>query len=228
MDTKEAIDGVGAILTGFLKSGPSSPAHLEEIKSKVFEIALPLVTSPEGYDWCIENYRQQSKLYFDERLSQFHDLLINFLKQVPNGGTKDKLAKSMIAEIKRELRSLTKWPRLFYTLKASSLVVKREQNGDIAGMWRSHWRRAGYDYRPEHKERDGKVYAIRGSWAMQQGLINKGAGYTDEMTAPGEELGCSCYMVYFTSPSELPESMLTAKGREWIKAKDDARRAKNS
>ena len=90
------------------------------------------------------------------------------------------------------------------------------QSGAIAMKWRSHWRQAGYDYREDHKERDGKVYAIRGSWAMQQGLINKGEGYTDEMSTPGEEVFCRCFAVYYTSPSELPPEMVTEKGRKWI------------
>jgi len=93
------------------------------------------------------------------------------------------------------------------------------QSGAIAMKWRSHWRQAGYDYREDHKERDGKVYAIRGSWAMQQGLINKGEGYTDEMSTPGEEVFCRCFAVYYTSPSELPPEMVTEKGRKWLEQK---------
>ncbi|OYY59045.1 MAG: hypothetical protein B7Y55_01155 [Polynucleobacter sp. 35-46-207] len=86
-------------------------------------------------------------------------------------------------------------------------------NGAIAMQWQSHWRQPGYDYREDHKERDGKVYAIRGAWAISDGLINKGAGYTDEITAPAQEISCKCNGIYLYSLNELPDEMLTAKGR---------------
>jgi hypothetical protein len=89
-------------------------------------------------------------------------------------------------------------------------------NGAIAGKWNSHWRRPGYDARKDHKERDEKVYAIRGSWAMEQGLINKGAGYLDDMTAAGQEPNCTCYVTYIMSPRKLPSEMLTDKGRAFV------------
>jgi hypothetical protein len=61
--------------------------------------------------------------------------------------------------------------------------------------------------------RNDKIYAIRDNWAIEKGLMNKGAGYTDEMTAPGEEVYCRCNYVYIYGLSKLPEEMLTAKGR---------------
>ena len=94
-------------------------------------------------------------------------------------------------------------------------IVARD-GGAIAAEWHSHWRQPGYNYRPDHKERDGKIYAIRDSWAHREGLITKGAGFTDEMTAPAQEPFCRCFMRYITSPRRLPEDMLTRKGREWI------------
>ena len=89
--------------------------------------------------------------------------------------------------------------------------------GAIAGVWHSHGEHdASYDARPEHLARAGKVYAIRDCWAMQQGLMHKGAGHTDEITAPGQEVFCRCFYTYITSPRRLPPEMLTAKGRAWI------------
>lgn len=101
-------------------------------------------------------------------------------------------------------------------------------NGAIAAEWNSHWRQAGYNYRKDHKERDGKFYAVRGSWAIDQGLINKGAGYLDEITQPAQEPFCRCFARYVMSPRRLPDSMLTAKGRAWISnsgGKENARAA---
>ena len=90
------------------------------------------------------------------------------------------------------------------------------QSGAIAAEWISSWRRMNYDYRKDHKDRDEKVYAIRGNWAIEKGLMNKGDGYTDEMTMPGEEVSCQCRYKYINSLSQLPESMLTKKGKEHI------------
>ncbi len=90
------------------------------------------------------------------------------------------------------------------------------EGGAIAGKWRSHWKQAGYDYRPDHKERDEKYYAIRGNWALEKGLMNKGEGYTDDITQPGQEIFCRCAYVYIYSLQKLPEDMLTKKGKELL------------
>jgi len=89
-------------------------------------------------------------------------------------------------------------------------------SGAIAGIWHSHWRQAGYAARPDHKARDERVYAVRDSWAIRDGLMNKGAGYLDDMTAAGEEPFCRCFVEYITSPRRLPDTMLTRKGQEWL------------
>jgi len=289
MDTKEAIHGVGTILIDFLKSGPSSPGHIEEIKSQISKIALSLVTSPEEatenykeackdfldkviavkgmpirviggvnqseiasygehatenfdsllpkinsrYNWCIENYKRQSKIYLNEQLAQFHDLLLEFLKQVPIGGTKDKLTKSKIAEIKSELRCLTKWTQLFYTYKAISLSAEIKhvfalEGNVIAARWcySQSDEQGEYQKTYNHKEQAGRMYAVRGNWAIENGLMKVGPnGYIDEISLPNQEIGCMCNFVYLHSPRELTEDMLTAKGKAWINAKDDTRRA---
>jgi hypothetical protein len=62
--------------------------------------------------------------------------------------------------------------------------------GAIAGIWHSNWRQPNYKYRRDHRERDEKIYAVRGNWAMERGLMNKGAGYTDDITKPAEEPFC--------------------------------------
>ena len=92
--------------------------------------------------------------------------------------------------------------------------------GAIAAKWKSHYRQPGYDYREDHKERDGNYYAIRGSWAMEKGLMNKGEGYTDDMTMPGEEIFCRCGYTYIYSLRKIPEEMLTSKGKAHIHARD--------
>ena len=86
--------------------------------------------------------------------------------------------------------------------------------GAIAGRWHSRWRVPGYQYRPDHRERDEHIYTIRGNWAIEKGLMKVGeSGYTDQITQPAEEVYCSCRYEYIYSLRDLPESMITAKGR---------------
>lgn len=114
---------------------------------------------------------------------------------IPEGGSRVVDKREVKADITKALRRVTFEERRVaidqgHKLMASIDAVIAADTKAIAGMWRSHWRQAGYDYRPDHKERDQKVYAMRGSWAMEKGLLHKGAGYLDEMTGAGEEVFC--------------------------------------
>ena len=92
-------------------------------------------------------------------------------------------------------------------------------NNAIAAEWHSHWRQAGYDYREDHKERDKLVYLIRGTWAQKNGYVKAGpAGYLDEITQPGEEVFCRCYVTYLYNLRSIPEDMLTQKGRKFLES----------
>ncbi len=105
-----------------------------------------------------------------------------------------------------------------HKLMSNINAVLAEDAGAIAMLWRSHWRQPGYNYRPDHKERDKKVYAMRGNWAAGKGLVNKGDGYLDELTAPAEEPFCRCFGIYLYNLRDLPADMLTAKGRKMLEA----------
>ncbi len=86
--------------------------------------------------------------------------------------------------------------------------------GAIVGIWHSRWREAGYDYREDHKERDGHVFVVPGNWALERGFMRlAGAQYTDEVTAPGQEINCRCRYEYRYNLRDLPVKMLSAKGR---------------
>ena len=71
------------------------------------------------------------------------------------------------------------------------------QTKAIAARWR-HTHMANYDGRKEHIERDGKIYALRGNWAIEQGLMNKCDGYSDEIDQPSEFVYC------FPPDSKIP------------------------
>jgi hypothetical protein len=104
-----------------------------------------------------------------------------------------------------------------HKLVASLSKIIADDGGALAMRWSSMWRTRGYDYREPHKERDGLVYAIRGNWALQQGLMKAGPpGYTDQITAPAEEISCQCSGVYLYHLRALPLFMLTQKGIDWL------------
>jgi len=101
-----------------------------------------------------------------------------------------------------------------HKFNASINSILADNAGAIALTWRSNWRQANYDYRPDHKERDKKVYLIRGSWAEEKGLVKPNKdGYYDQITAVAEEPFCRCFAEYIYSLEDLPEDMLTKLGK---------------
>jgi len=158
------------------------------------------------------------KLNREQAVEKTLQRFAGWASSVPDGGSRAVEKPEVRDSIAKPLRSLKYEERRVaidqgHKLMHSINAVIAEQTNAIAMVWRSHWRQAGYDYRPDHKERDKLVYALRGSWAMQQGLVNKGAGYVDEMTAPAEEPFCRCYGVYLNNLRDLPTEMLTEKGK---------------
>jgi hypothetical protein len=194
----------------------SSESHI----AKIFDALLPSIT--ERFEWCVENYRSQADTFLEEQIGQLQVILKEFLNQVPIGGTKDKATKSRIAEIKRELRSLVKWNRLFYTYKARSFPTEIDyvfvlaSDDPLAAIWEYCGLDAQGEYQMtyHHQQRDGCVYAVRGSWAIEKGLMKVGqAGYLDEISRPGQEIGCMCSLQWVTSLASVPAEMLTVKAR---------------
>lgn len=147
---------------------------------------------------------------------------------IPAGGTRNADRAEVKDNIKKALRSHTFEERRVLTdqghkLTASISEVVAAGGGAIALVWHSHWRQVGYNYREDHKDRDGLVYLMRASWAVERGLVKPGpAGYYDKVTAVAEEPFCRCYAQYLYNLRDLPEDMITQRGREQLEA---ARRA---
>jgi hypothetical protein len=109
-----------------------------------------------------------------------------------------------------------------HKLNSSLNATLAESTGAIAGLWHSNWKQLNYNYRPDHKDRDLKLYTIRGNWAMVQGLMKAGPdGYADEITQPAEEVYCRCWYQYIYNLDRLPEAMLTEKGKKALQALSD-------
>lgn len=121
---------------------------------------------------------------------------------IPIGGIREPDRKEIKNGIRKDLRGLPYRERRVLIdqaakLNASISAVLAGDNEAIAAQWRSHFQETGYNFRPDHRARDSRykgadwVYAIRGNWAIQQGLMKAGeAGYTDTMTQPAEEVYC--------------------------------------
>ena len=278
-DVRETIQAIGDSLVAFMKSGPQSDTHQDEIKRQVAEAVRDISATVEqatatyklaGEDFiekviqvrgmptrqiigsdglsglvsssgsqikqnfdallpsikiclaeCVATYRLQAGHYFDQQISEFNSRLGKFLEQVPRGGTKDKATKSQITEIKKELRQLARWEKLFSVYKANSLASEIEyifslQGNPLAAIW--HYseldEHGEYQKTYDHEARDGKVYAVRGNWAIEKSLMNASVhGYINDSIRPAQEVGCMCYLQWVYYLRDLPSDMITAKGR---------------
>lgn len=139
---------------------------------------------------------------------------------IPKGGSEAVDKREEKGNIRKALVSLPFAERRVaidqgHKLVASLSEILAKDGGALAMIWRSHWRQPGYAFRPDHKERDGHVYTMRGNWALDKGLMKTGAdGYYDEITSVGEEPFCRCYATWLYSLGKLPKDMLTRKGDE--------------
>ncbi|GAN78618.1 hypothetical protein [Acidocella aminolytica] len=181
-----------------------------------FQKLLPLIKKCHAS--CIENYRTQAKICFEKYVSDINQLIDQFLAEVPRTA---KERAPYIARIKREIRYFSKWNQLFYTHKAMSFPSEVEyifiMSGEpLAAVWEYSSLDEECEFPPDmdHKQRDGRVYAVRRNWAEAKSLMVVGSdGYIDEIDRPHQETGCMCHLHWLYSISDLPEEMLTAKGK---------------
>lgn len=139
---------------------------------------------------------------------------------IPQGGSdvvdkpevKDNIRKALVQLPFEERRVMIDQGHKFASALSETLA---RDGGALAGEWHSHWRQRNYDYREDHKERDLHVYAVRGNWALEKRLMKPGPdGYTDDITVPGEEVFCRCWYRWIYNLRDLPDNMLTDKGRK--------------
>jgi hypothetical protein len=160
------------------------------------------------------------KLNREEMIARTIRRFQGWATSIPVGGS-DAIDKPEVkAHMKQALKSLPFEERRVMIdqgakFRAGLSNIVAVENGAVGGVWRSHYRAPGYNYREDHKERDGHFYLIRGSWAIEKGLINpKGATFTDEITMPAEEIFCQCRYKYIYNLRDVPDELLTKKGRE--------------
>ena len=148
-----------------------------------------------------------------------------WVSSVPRGlGIPEPNTRSVASDILKPIAQLKYEKRRVaidqgHKLSAAVSHVVAMGNGAIAGTWHDRGvEDRNYDARPEHLARSGKLFLVKGSWAMEQGLIKKGGlEYYDDLPDQAATLPfCSCYVTLVTSPRSLPPELLTVKGREWL------------
>ena len=118
---------------------------------------------------------------------------------IPNGGTDNANKRETKENVRKALTQLPFEERRVlidqgHKLTSAINEIVATDGGAIAGVWRSHWRQPGYNYREDHKDRDQRVFLVRDSWAHKLGYVKpaRGVGYTDDVTKPAEEPFCRC------------------------------------
>ena len=135
---------------------------------------------------------------------------------VPLGGDEAVRRNPVKSDIRKSLASLPYVERRCVTDQTHKFLANLSEilgrgAGALAAVWHHHHVRYP---REEHVARDGKVYLLRGSWAHERGLVKPGpAGYYDDVTKAGEEISCRCTAEFLTTLRQLPDDMLTEKGR---------------
>ena len=185
--------------------------------------------------FTIERLNAQMRLELDKRILASADLIklnrekaiaqtlsrfSGWATSIPAGGSDTVNRTEEKGRIKKALSSQPFEVRRVLIDQGHKLTASINEvialNGDaIALRWRSHWRQPGYNYREAHKERDGVVYLIKGSWALDAGLIKPGpGGYYENITAVAQEPFCRCWAHWLYNLRDLPPECLTKKGAD--------------
>jgi hypothetical protein len=157
------------------------------------------------------------RLNRDEAIGKTLRRFSGWATSLPADGSADPARRAASEDVRKALSQLPFEERRVLIDQGQKLTsaiseVVAVGGGAIAAYWRHHY--VTYP-RPEHVARNGKLFLIRDSWAHEQGLVKPGdAGYTDQITKPGEEILCRCTYQYVFNLRGLPNDMLTVKGRE--------------
>lgn len=207
---------LGAIYTRMIERGGALKIH-KGVSRFTVNMLQPKLRAE--LDRRIMASAQLIKLNKQQAIAKTLQRFSGWATSIPAGGSKQVDKPEVKDDLKKALRSLPYEERRVAIDQGHKLIaavhdVIAVEAGAIAAAWHSNFRQPGYDARPDHKERDGHVYMLRGNWALEKGLVKPGpAGYSDAITQPAEEPFCRCQYEYIYSLRNLPIEMLTAKGR---------------
>lgn len=109
-------------------------------------------------------------------------------------------------------------------LRANVADIAAKELRAIAFTWRG---RDDSRERETHRKRNGKIYLMRDSWAVKDGLVKVSGvdGWGDEFDdgPPGIPVFCRCHAQYIFDLEDLPSAALTEKGREYLENKKAGR-----
>jgi len=170
---------------------------------------------------------QLIKLNREEMINKTMRRFSGWASSVPKGGASDTDKRKLKEELSKPMASLPFVERRVlidqgHKLNASLSQVLAADGGAIAAKWQSHFRQQNYNFREDHKELDfsisGNVYLMRDSWAVKNGLVKVGPeGWSDSIPQPAELPMCRCRWLWLYHLRQLPERLLTAKGKEAVK-----------
>ena len=139
---------------------------------------------------------------------------------IPIGGSEAETRGEVGKQVRRSISGLPFEERRVIIDQGHKLVaaindIVATDGGAIAAIWRHVREGGGYQARPEHEARDGKIFVLRDCWAIKDGLMKlAGAEYTDQVEQPGQLPFCRCGWEFIYNLRDLPAEMLTAKGKE--------------
>lgn len=168
----------------------------------------------------VELIRLNRRAAVEKTLQRF----AGWVSSVPRAGTTETGLRDVASEILKPVARVKFESRRVaidqgHKLSAAVAHVVSMGEGAIAGIWHDRGEHdRGYDARPEHLKRSGRLYLVRNSWAIQEGLVRPGP-YTDEIEQPAFLPMCSCFYEYITTPQRLPKELLTGRGRAWVAGK---------
>ena len=144
---------------------------------------------------------------------------------IPPGGDGTIDKRETRASVSKSLRQLGFERRRVdidqgYKLVSNIAEIVAQDQGAIAAIWHDHGEHdKSYNARKEHLARSGKLFLVRDSWAIREGLVRRGSRpYTDDIERPGQAVFCRCWYQWITSPRRLPDDCLTRAGQEWVVA----------
>jgi hypothetical protein len=181
--------------------------------------------SPRLYNELDRRILASTSLIKLNRTTAVNDTLQRFIgwsTSIPIGGAAVDDKVEVKQGIKKSLSQLNFIERRCIIDQSSKLVanvnnIVAVDGGAVAVEWNSHWRQKNYDYDPNHKALDGKIFLIRDSWADKEGFL-KGEYYEDLPEGFSQRPFCQCWGTYIFRLNRLPADMLTKKGQEYLKS----------
>lgn len=208
-------------------------SSLESLYKRYVDRGALLQYSPGVSKFTLDRIKPQLRAELDRRIMASTQLIkmnreeaiqktlrrfAGWTTSIPQGGSTATDKNEVKGDIKKALKQLPFEERRVlidqgHKFTAAISETLASDGGAIAAIWHSNWRQRNYNYREDHKDRDRKVFTVRGNWAAAKGLMKAGpAGYVDDITKPAEEPFCRCHYQWLYHLRELPKDMLTEKG----------------